>query len=51
MDIRLAEIQAEDLFQVKAEIINRMAILDPEGDWLGRGARALDNPRTTTGEE
>ncbi|KAF1899416.1 hypothetical protein Lal_00019544 [Lupinus albus] len=30
-----------------------MATLDsePEGDWLGRGARALDNPRTATGEE
>ncbi|KAK7235880.1 hypothetical protein RIF29_43647 [Crotalaria pallida] len=51
MDIRLAEIQAEDLFQVKAEIINRMAILHPEGDWENRGARALENSRTLTGEE
>lgn len=50
-DIYLAGIQAEDLFQVKVDIIRRMAALDPEGDWLGRGARALDNPRTTTGEE
>ncbi|KAK4412219.1 putative mitochondrial protein [Sesamum alatum] len=51
MDIRLAEIQAEDLFEVKAEIINRMAILHPEGDWENRGARALENSRTLTGEE
>ncbi|KAK6791544.1 hypothetical protein RDI58_010625 [Solanum bulbocastanum] len=28
-----------------------MAPLDPEGDWEQRGARALDNPRTATGEE
>lgn len=28
-----------------------MAVLDPTGDWLGRGARALDNLRTATGEE
>ena len=28
-----------------------MTGLDPTGDWLGRGARALDNPRTATGEE
>lgn len=28
-----------------------MSILDPDGDWEGRGARALDNPRTLTGEE
>ncbi|KAH0676792.1 hypothetical protein KY285_024593 [Solanum tuberosum] len=27
-----------------------MAVLDPTGDWLGRGARALENPRTATGE-
>lgn len=27
-----------------------MSGLDPEGDWLGRGARALENPRTATGE-
>lgn len=50
-DIYLAGIQAEDLFQVKVDIIRQMATLDPEGDWLGRGARALDNPRTKTGEE
>ncbi|TYG73550.1 hypothetical protein ES288_D04G110800v1, partial [Gossypium darwinii] len=36
----MARIQAEDLLKVKVEIIKLMA-----------GARALDNPRTTTGEE
>lgn len=50
-DIYIARINAEDLFEVKAEIIQLMAGLDPTGDWLGRGARALDNPRTATGEE
>lgn len=49
--IRMARIQAEDLFEVKVEIIKLMAGLDPTGDWLGRGARALDNSRTATGEE
>ncbi|PNY00905.1 hypothetical protein L195_g024192 [Trifolium pratense] len=29
---------------------NVMADHHPEGDWLGQGARALDNPRTRTGE-
>ncbi|KAJ8746848.1 hypothetical protein K2173_012899 (mitochondrion) [Erythroxylum novogranatense] len=28
-----------------------MAGLDSTGDWMGRGARALDNPHTDTGEE
>lgn len=49
--IRMARIQAEDLFEVKVEILKLMAGLDPTGDWMGRGARALDNPRTATGEE
>lgn len=48
--IQFARIQAEDLFEVKVEIIKIMAGLDPTGDWMGRGARALDNPRTATGE-
>lgn len=48
--IRMARIQAEDLFEVKVQIIKIMAGLDPTGDWMGRGARALDNPRTVTGE-
>nr|QNG42794.1 hypothetical protein [Prunus avium] len=46
-----ARIRAEDLFEVKAEILGEMSRLDPEGPWLERGARALDNPRTSTGEE
>lgn len=50
-DIYLAEIQAKDLFEVKVDIIRQMTSLDPEGDWLRRGARALDNPHTATGEE
>lgn len=48
--IQLAHIQAEDLFEVKVDIVKVMAVLDPTGDWMGRGARALDNPRTATGE-
>ena len=47
----LARIQAEDLFEAKVEILREMSRLDPEGPWLERGARALDNPRTSTGEE
>ncbi|CAK7328640.1 unnamed protein product [Dovyalis caffra] len=50
-DIQMARIHTEDLFEVKVEIIKLMAVLDPTGDWMGRGARALDNPRTATGEE
>ena len=49
--IKMARIEAEDLFEIKAKIIQRMALYDPAGDWMGRGARALDNPRTTSGEE
>lgn len=49
--IQLTRIQAEDLFEVKVEIIKLMAGLDPTGDWMGRGARALENSRTATGEE
>ena len=47
----MARIEAEDLFEIKAQIIQRMALYDPTGDWMARGARALDNPRTTSGEE
>ena len=49
--INLARLDAEDRFEVKVEIIKGMTALDPEGDWPGRGARALDNPYTATGEE
>ena len=48
--IDFARIQAEDLFEVKGDIVRRMAVLDPAGNWMGQGARALDNPRTSTGE-
>ena len=41
----------EDLFELKVQIIRKMATLHPSGDWMGWGARALDNPRTATGEE
>ncbi|KAK4336580.1 hypothetical protein RND71_044215 [Anisodus tanguticus] len=49
-EIEQARIDAQDRFEVKVEIIRQMAPLHPEGDWLGRGARALENPRTATGE-
>lgn len=45
----MARMKAEDLFEVKAEIVKLMVVLDPYGDWMGRGARALDNPHTSTG--
>lgn len=50
-EIRFALYDAEDLFRVKVEIIRGMTPLDPEGDWPGRGARALENPRTSTSED
>ena len=50
-EIQMARIEAEDLFEVKADICQVMAGLHPSGDWMGRGARALDNLRTATGEE
>jgi hypothetical protein len=31
--------------------VQMMAGLDPTGDWAARGARALDNPHSPTGEE
>lgn len=49
--IELCRLEAQDLFEVKVKIIKRMAEWDPTGDWMGRGARALDNPRTASGEE
>lgn len=48
--IEQARIAAQDLFEVKVEVIRQMAPLDPDGDWERRGARALDNPRSSTGE-
>lgn len=50
-DYQFTRYQAEDLFEVKGSIIRQMAPLDPEGDWEWRGAQALSNPRTATGEE
>lgn len=47
----LARINAEDLFEVKVDILREMSRLDPESPWLERGARVLGNPRTSTGEE
>lgn len=43
---------AEDLFEIKAKIIQEMARWDVDGDWMNRGARALDNPSNSskTGE-
>jgi hypothetical protein len=49
-DLQQAKIDAEDLFEIKVDIVRSMSGLHPEGDWMGRGARALDNPRTSTGE-
>ncbi|KAK4276234.1 hypothetical protein QN277_019203 [Acacia crassicarpa] len=49
--IKWVRITAEELFEVKVDIIRLMAPLDPEGDWERRGARALDNPQTKTGEQ
>lgn len=49
--IYFAHLKAQDLFEVKVEIIRLMAFYDPTGDWMGRGAWALDNPRTSSGEE
>lgn len=46
-----ARVDAEDRFELKVGIIRAMTPLHPEGDWEGRGARALDNNRTATGEE
>ena len=49
-DIELARIQAADNFEVKVDIIRQMTPLHPEGDWVQSGARALDDPRSKTGE-
>ena len=49
-DIQLAKHDAEDLFEVKVDIIRTMTGLDPIHDWLGRGTRALENKHTRTGE-
>ena len=48
--IQMKGYEAEDLFEVKKEIIKLMARYDPTGDWLNHGGRALVNSRTATGE-
>lgn len=50
-EITMARIEAQDLMEVKVEIVRLMAPRDPEGDWDRQGARALDNMRRATGEE
>ncbi|CAJ1972876.1 unnamed protein product [Sphenostylis stenocarpa] len=47
-EIHIAQIQAEDLFEVKVDIIRVMVGIHPNRDWMGWRARALDNPRTAT---
>jgi hypothetical protein len=49
-EIDFARMQAEDLFEVKVQIIHKMQVLDPTGDWMRQGARALDSPNSATGE-
>nr|YP_010352649.1 hypothetical protein LK193_mgp35 [Bidens tripartita]UIR99004.1 hypothetical protein [Bidens tripartita] len=49
-EIGFARMEAEDLFEVKVQIIQRMEGLYPEGDWMRQGARALDSPNSATGE-
>lgn len=46
--IQRTRLDAQDLFEVKVDIIRTMAQWDPTGDWMARGA--LDNARTTSGE-
>jgi len=47
---RQTRLEAEDLFEVKVDIIQIMSVLDPTGDWMEQGAEALYNPRSTSGE-
>lgn len=42
--------EAQDRFELKVKILTKMSEFDPNGAWLERGARTLDNPRTKTGE-
>ena len=45
-----AQYKAEDLFDIKSKLILEMAKWDVEGDWMNRGARALDCPNSHNGE-
>lgn len=47
----IAHYNAQDIFEIKVEIINLMVKMDPRDDWVRWGARALDNSRTNTGEQ
>ncbi|XP_057948320.1 uncharacterized mitochondrial protein AtMg01010 [Malania oleifera] len=53
--IDMARIEAQDLFEVKVQIIQKKKWLNGTqlgiGWGVGRGARALDNLRTASGEE
>ncbi|KAK4280268.1 hypothetical protein QN277_011910 [Acacia crassicarpa] len=48
--IESARMEARQRFRMKVDIIRVMTHFHPEGDWGGRGARALDSARTKTGE-
>lgn len=51
IDYQLAEEKARDIFEKQVEIIRYMSAHHPEGDWLRRGAHALKNNRTPTGDQ
>lgn len=51
LEWKLTLVNAQDSFEVKADIICKMQELDPEGGWRERGAKYLRNARTPTGEE
>ncbi|GAA0157723.1 hypothetical protein LIER_43415 [Lithospermum erythrorhizon] len=38
-EIYFSQIEAEDLFRMQVDIIHKMSVLDPIGDWMGRRAR------------
>lgn len=48
--IQMARYEAQDLFDVKVEILRKMSVLDPTGDWLEKGARALESSHSISGE-
>jgi hypothetical protein len=50
-ELYLTRLDAQDRFEIKVQIIHRMEPLYPGGDWDQRGAEALVNNRTPSGEE
>jgi hypothetical protein len=42
--------QANEIFELKVEILRLMKELDPTGNWENKGALALNEPRSKTGE-